>query len=104
MRRRVFHTGTCVPANIDQLTTLVGTASPTTALPTTPGEAAMSALVQLENAMVLRAKSMPITPEMEKAFERYTKLKGMALRPGSDNEGRMAMKHATIELVKIVFG
>ena len=105
MKRRVFHTGTCVPANIDQLATLMtpaATAAPT--MPKTAGEAAMLALVHLENAMVMRAKSVGITPEMEKSFEKYTKLKGMALRPGSDNEGRQAMKLATVELVKLVFG
>ena len=106
MKRRVFHTTTCVPANIDQLATLMAPAATAAAptMPKTAGEAALLALVHLENAMVLRAKTVGITPEMEKSFERYTKLKGMAMRPGSDNEGRMAMMRATMELVKLVWG
>lgn len=105
MKRRVFHTASCVPPNIDQVATLMGTGtqSATPVMPKTAGEAAMLALVHLENAMVLRAKSFGISPEMEKAFEKYTKLKGMALRPGSPTEGQQAMKLATIELVKLVF-
>jgi hypothetical protein len=106
VKRRVFHTASCVPPGMDQIANVVGvgTAQPSAeAMPTTHGEAAMKALVHLENALVLRAKTQGITPEMEKSFDRYNKLKGMALRPGSDNEGRQAMKLATVELVKLVF-
>lgn len=105
VKRRTFHTGTCVPPGIDQISTIVGVAQPTAQrpMPKTAGEAAMDALLALENALVLRAKTVGITEEMEKSFDRYNKLKGMALRPGSDNEGRQAMKLATVELVKLVF-
>lgn len=43
------------------------------------------------------------TPEMEKSYQRYLKLKAMALNPGSENEGRMGLKLAIIELVKTAF-
>lgn len=105
VKRRVFHTASCVPPNIDQIGTIIGqqnTGAPVT-MPKTHGEAAMDAMVRLENALVLRAKAVGITDEMEKIFDRYQKLKGMALRPGSDNEGRMAMVQSLIALVKLVF-
>jgi hypothetical protein len=61
-------------------------------------------MMALENALVVTAKrAAVITPEMEKAFDRYNKLKAMFLRPGSDNEGQMAAKLAVVEVVKAVF-
>jgi hypothetical protein len=57
----------------------------------------------LENALVVVAAFTGITPEMEAAFERYNKLKGVALRPGSENEGVMAMREAVIKLVRTIF-
>ncbi len=113
IRRRTFHRHGCVPANVGQMPTtgagpVVGN-TPTAvvaALSTTwsVGEAKLVAMQALENALVVVAKKAPsITPEMEAAFDRYNKLKGVALRPGSENEGVMAMREAVIKLVRTIF-
>lgn len=113
IRRRTFHRLGCVPANVGQMPT--GSAGPV--MSNTPtavvaalstnwsvGEAKLVAMQSLENALVVVAKkAFSITPEMEAAFERYNKLKGVALRPGSENEGVMAMREAVIKLVRTIF-
>lgn len=73
-------------------------------LPKTPQEAVNAAMLALENAMVVKAKTSGITDEMEKAFTRYQKLKAMAMRPGSDQEGKTALRLSLIDLIKIVLG
>lgn len=111
IRRRTYHRHGCVPANVGALPTagpaLANTpASVVAALSASwsPGEAKLVAMSALENALVSVAKhSTSITPEMESAFDRYNKLKGVALRPGSENEGKMAMREAVIKLVRTVF-
>jgi len=99
VRKRKFHTHSCVPANVGQLQA----APPGPTLPRSPGEARLQALASLENALVVIAKTEGITPEMEKAFDRFNKLKSVGLRPGSANEGRMGFREATIALVRVVF-
>ena len=112
IRRRTYHTAGCVPANVEQSGVSSGPvvgSTPTAvvaALSTTwsPGEAKLVAMQALENALVTVAKKAAvITPEMEAAFDRYNKLKGVALRPGSENEGVMAMREAVIKLVRTIF-
>jgi len=112
VRKRKYHTLSCVPVNVGQMPAAAGggplIASPDAvvkALSTnwTIGESKMTAMLALENALVVVAKNKGITPEMEKAFDRYNKLKGMAMRPGSQNEGEIAARLAIIEVVKAVF-
>jgi hypothetical protein len=64
---------------------------------------AFEALAKLEDALVARATESGITPEAAAAFEKYQKLKALALQPGTTHEGRTALRLATIELVKLVF-
>jgi hypothetical protein len=111
IRRKVYHTAGCVPANAGQLPTSGGIqVNPTPdavvkALSTTwaLGEGKLVGMLALENALVIASKSIDITPSIEKAFDRYNKLKAMAMRPGSENEGNMAARMAIIDLVKLVF-
>jgi len=113
-KRRVYHSATCVPANAGQVPVAGGAAvianTPDAVVKAlssrwTVGEAKMVAILALENSLVVVAQNRPggITPEMEKSFDRYNKLKGMAMRPGSDNEGNMAVRLAILEVVKTVF-
>src|SRR5678815_225807 len=113
VKRRVYHAHTCVPANAGQMPT-AGGPTPTTAAEVAKSlsanwqvpEAQMVGLLALENALVVAIKrgQMRMNPEVEKSFDRYEKLKQVAMRPGSAQEGKQAMKMATIDLVKLVFG
>lgn len=113
VKRRVYHTHTCVPANAGQMPT-AGGPTLTTAAEVAKAmsvnwqvpEAQMVGLLALENALVVAIKrgAMKMNPDVEKSFDRYEKLKQMAMRPGSTQEGKQAMKLATIDLVKLVFG
>lgn len=77
---------------------------PTTVSPTMNAqEAAFAAMLGLENALIARAKEGGVSAEMEKAFVRYNKLKELALRPGTIPEGKVALRLAIVELVKVVF-
>jgi hypothetical protein len=96
-RIRRYHTSTCVPANVGQAPSAVPV------MPKNPLEAAHAAMLAMENALVAKAKQFGITPEIEKAFDHYQKLKSVALRPGSDQEGKQALKLAIIAVVKMVF-
>lgn len=99
---RRYH-GRCVPPNADQPPTTYGAPAATApVLPKTPQEAINAAMLALENAMVVKAKTNGITDEMEKQFTRYQKLKAMAMRPGSTQEGQTALRLAVIDLIKII--
>lgn len=77
---------------------------PTTVSPTMSAqEAAFAAMLGLENALVARAREGKITSEMEIGFAKYNKIKELALRPGTGPEGKVALRMALIELVKLVF-
>jgi hypothetical protein len=110
VKRKTFHRNGCVPANVDMPTAAgpVIANTPTAVVQAlsaqwSPGEAKLVGMMALENAMVVVAKAMPvITEEIEKAFDRYEKLKSSALRPGSENEGNMAMREALIKLVRTI--
>ncbi len=65
--------------------------------------AAFEALAKLEDALVAKATEQGITPEMGTAFERFQKIKARALAPGTPGEGAVALRMATIELVKLVY-
>ena len=95
-RIRRYHTSTCVPANVGQAPSAVPV------MPKNPLEATHAALLALENALVANAKVTGITPEIEKAFDRYQKLKSMALRPGSAQEGKTALRQSVLDIVKMV--
>ena len=98
VRHRIkrFHP-TCVPANVN---TPTGAAVPP---PTDPHEAALASLVALENALMQKAKRLNYPDDLEKAFSKYSKIKEHVMRPGSEQEGKQALKLAVLELVKAVF-
>jgi hypothetical protein len=70
----------------------------------TVGEAKLVAIQALENAMVVIAKhTANLTPEMEKSFDRFRKVKTVFMRPGSEGEERQGAKLAVLEIVKSFF-
>lgn len=69
----------------------------------TADEACMAALAGLENALVAVAKQNGITDDMNKSFLIYQKVKERVLRPGTDAEGRVALKMALKKLIDAVF-
>lgn len=67
-------------------------------------EAAFAAMLGLENALVARVREMgSSTPSMDAGFVKYSKIKELALRPGTGPEGKVALRMAILELVKLVF-
>jgi hypothetical protein len=73
--------------------------------PTTldPDEAALHALTALENALVIRATKNGITPLMRDGFNRYQKIKALALGAQTKGEEQNALRQAVISLVKLIF-
>jgi hypothetical protein len=64
----------------------------------------VEALAKLEDALVVVAAERGVTPQLEKQFERYQKLKAHALGRGTTGpEAQTAMRLALIEAVKLVF-
>ncbi len=65
----------------------------------------LNALVALEDALVTMAAQSTngVGAELEKHFDRYQKVKAIALRPGTPGEERAALRLALIEAVKLVF-
>lgn len=65
--------------------------------------ALLKAMSQFEDAVIERFSSpkMKVTPELEKSWDRYSKLKAHALQPGSDQEGQTALRLAFIEVIKL---
>jgi len=78
----------------------------TTPKPTAQG-LKLVALAALEDVLVVRLRDAGITPEARKAFDRYQKLKALALgavtSTAMQNEADSALRMATIELVKLAF-
>lgn len=69
-----------------------------------PRDAALASLLTLEQALAIRARAGQTTPEMEKQFIVYQKLKEHAIRSsGNEHESYNALKMAVITLVKLVF-
>jgi len=102
-RIRRYHAH-CVPADVHVSTPGAAPRPAPAPLPSTPAEAASVAMLALENALVVRARKEGITPEMEKAFVRYQKLKALALNAGAaDNEAKSALRLSFIDIVKLVF-
>lgn len=67
-------------------------------------EAAFAALLALESALVTAAREQGApTAEQDRAFVRYSKIKELALRPGTTAEGKTALRMAILELVKVVY-
>ena len=60
-------------------------------------------LVVMEQLLeaLLSVRGVKITPEMEKHFERYNKLKALMLHPGTPGEGRAAAKQALKALTTV---
>jgi hypothetical protein len=63
----------------------------------------LNALSALEEAIQVAATVNGVTDDMEKLWERYEKLKAVALRPGSPNEERMSFRLALIDAIKLAF-
>lgn len=67
------------------------------------GELLLEALAKLEDALVAAADEKGVGPELEKQFERYQKVKALALHPMTgDNEKRAAMRTALVEALRMV--
>lgn len=64
----------------------------------------LRAMDALEEFVQVAAKVNGVSDALEKEWDRYEKLKEMALRPGSKQEERQAFKMATVGLVKMVYG
>jgi hypothetical protein len=93
-----YHTD-CVPA--DALEANSGVKK--IALPETPEEAKMQAVLALENSLVVTAKMTGITDEMRKAFDRYNKCKAHYLTNKNDHEARAGFVAAVTAIVKVAF-
>jgi hypothetical protein len=102
VRTRRFHKA-CTPANIGAPPSAGPAPGVPQDMPKEPGLANAFALRALENALAQRVKRGNVTPEMEKAYDRYNKCKELALRPGTDAEGTTALRMALIEIVKATF-
>jgi len=98
VRIKRFHTVSCVPANVTNPVQNVSAVKPNT-----PMESLLDAMLSMENALVVKAKSTGITPEMDKAFQKYQKCKSLGLHPQTEHEGRVALRMAILELAKLVF-
>jgi hypothetical protein len=113
IKRRVYHTASCVPANAGSMPAagagpvITDAASVAKAFSTqwTVGEAQMIGLLALENALTVAIKRgvVKMDKATEDAFDKYEKFKSMALRPGSAQEGKQALVLAIRDLVKLVF-
>jgi hypothetical protein len=115
IKRRTYHRHTCVPANVGmpQPSGGVGASAMTTAadvgtamsIKWTQGEAEMVGLLAFENALAVKLKRQVggITDAQRTEYKKYNARKNMALRPGSENEGRQAMMAAIISLVRLVY-
>lgn len=66
-------------------------------------DAAMAALLGLETALVAKVKELGATAEMERGYVKYSKIKELALHPGTGAEGKVALRMALLELVKLVY-
>lgn len=99
VRIKRYHTQSCVPANVTNPLQQTGPAP----RPSTPMESTLDALLAMENALVVKARTSGITPEMDKAFQKYQKCKALGLHPQTENEGRVAIRMAVKALVDLVF-
>lgn len=63
----------------------------------------LKALGVLEDAVIERFTSpkVKVTPEMEKAWDRYSKMKALAMNPGTSAEGHVALKKAMLTILDI---
>ena len=77
--------------------------APATVLFPTPEKLAADALVGMEAALSAFAARKGITPALAAQFERYQKVKALALGVGNPNEQRVALRMALIDAVKMVF-
>ena len=60
------------------------------------------ALLALEEAVITSACTT-MTPELSAGWDRVQKLKALALAPGTEQEGRAALKQALIAAIKLAF-
>jgi len=62
----------------------------------------LEALSKFEDALFAQAASKGVSDSLEKQFDRYQKLKALALQ-GVDGEATAAMRLALIDVIKLVF-
>jgi hypothetical protein len=63
----------------------------------------LAALAKLEDALVAKADEGGINPDMERVFERYQKIKALALHPTTGAmEQRAALRAALVEAIRMV--
>jgi hypothetical protein len=101
VRVRRFHKA-CTPANIGAPPQATAPGAPA-AMPRGEKEAQQFAMLALENAMGEKAKARNFPDDLDKAFQKYNKIKELALRPGTEGEGATAMRLALVEVIKAVF-
>lgn len=72
--------------------------------PPTVEDATVLAIATLENALLtrVRARQLEVTPDVQKKFDTFQKLKQHVLRPGSDQEGLTATRAAIKALLDLV--
>jgi hypothetical protein len=63
----------------------------------------LAALAALEDALITIAATNGVNVALEKQFDKYQKLKAVALRPGTSGEELAFLRAALIEAVKLVF-
>lgn len=80
--------------------TCAGTAAPVV---TRADTLALTALAACEACVVDAATRNGLNQELEAEWSRYQKLKSLALHPGTPAEGKVALKMALVQMVKIVF-
>ena len=96
--RKASHPG-CAPLALSRAP--IAAATPQ-ARQETAQEAALAALAALEHAVIVRASETGAA-DLERAWDRLQKCKALALRPGTQMEGRAALRVALVEAVKLVF-
>jgi len=74
----------------------------TVTLNMTAEEAALAALLALETALKVKVRETSFTPDMDRAFVKYLKIKEHVLHtPGP--EGKVALRLAVLEMIKLVY-
>jgi len=67
------------------------------------GPMLLAALATLEDALVAKADESGVNQDLERHFERYQKIKALALHPATgDNERKAALRQALCEAIRMV--
>lgn len=57
----------------------------------------------MEEALIAQAAAVPPTEETERLFARYQRVKALALNPGTQAEGKVALRQCLLDAVKLIF-